>query len=103
MEQAFYRDRLSSRFGINVLVPDEHGRTRLHKIIYNELVAGQILEPSRATCREIIAQLVQQGAQAIILGCTELMLLIQPNDSPVPLYDTTTLHAEAAVIYSLQP
>ncbi|MGO4704162.1 aspartate/glutamate racemase family protein [Microvirga sp. 2MCAF38] len=97
MEQDFYKGRLTDKYGLNVLVPNDADRAVVHDIIYRELVAGQVLSTSRAAYRDIIARLVERGAQAIILGCTEIMLLVQPEDSSVPLFDTTTLHAKAAV------
>jgi aspartate racemase len=97
MEQAFYRGRLANSFGLEVVIPDNADRAELHRIIYAELVAGQVLDSSRASCRAIIGRLVAQGAEAVILGCTEIMLLVRPEDSAVPLYDTTAIHAEAAV------
>ncbi len=97
MEQPFYRDRLADRFGLDVLVPDTADRAALHRIIYDELVRGVVDPASRAACRAIIARLVAAGAEAIVLGCTEIMLLVEAGDSAVPLFDTTTLHALAAV------
>jgi aspartate racemase len=97
MEQAFYRGRLEETFGLEVLTPDAHDRAAVHDIIYRELVAGQVLDASREIYRAVIQRLVDRGAQGIILGCTEIMLLIGAADSPVPVFDTTTLHAEAAV------
>jgi aspartate racemase len=97
MEQDFYKGRLSDVFGLDVLVPPADDRRTVHDIIYQELVVGEALESSRTAYREVIARLVAQGAQAIILGCTEIMLLISAEDSAVPLFDTTTLHAFAAV------
>ncbi len=97
MEHAFYRGRLESRHGLTVLTPDADDRAAVHRIIYEELVAGRVLDASREAYRAVIARLVERGAQAIILGCTEIMLLIGQEDSPVPVFDTTTLHAMAAV------
>lgn len=97
MEQDFYKGRLSEEHGLEVIVPEEADRLLVHRIIYEELVAGQIKTSSRAAYREIIARLVQRGAQAVILGCTEIMLLVSDEDSSVPLFDTTLLHAQAAV------
>jgi aspartate racemase len=97
MEQDFYRGRLERRFGLEVLTPDPDDRAVVHGIIYRELVTGQILDASRDLYRAVIARLVARGAQGIILGCTEIMLLIGQEDSPVPIFDTTTLHAMAAV------
>jgi len=101
MEKDFYRDRLAARHGLSVVVPGAEDRAVAHRIIYDELVAGVVTEGSRDAYRAIIARLVDAGAEAIILGCTEIMLLVQPEDSPVPLFDTTTLHAAAAVELSL--
>jgi aspartate racemase len=97
MEQDFYKGRLEKVFGLDVLVPDADDQRVVHDIIYKELVAGEIRAESRMAYRGIIARLVARGAQAIILGCTEIMLLVSEADSAVPLFDTTTLHALAAV------
>jgi aspartate racemase len=97
MEQDFYKGRLEKVFGLEVLVPDASDRCVVHDIIYKELVAGEVRLESRMAYREIMARLVARGAQAIILGCTEIMLLVSEADSAVPLFDTTTLHALAAV------
>ncbi|MEA2782162.1 MAG: amino-acid racemase [Rhodospirillaceae bacterium] len=102
MEQDFYKGRLAGKFGLQVIVPDDKDRQVVHEVIYKELVAGQVLSTSRSAYRDIIARLVERGAQAIILGCTEIMLLVQPEDSAVPLFDTTTLHAQAAVQQALR-
>ena len=101
MEHEFYKGRLADRHGLDVLVPDDGDRAAVHRIIYEELVAGRVLPPSREVYRAVIGDLVARGAEAIILGCTEIMLLIGPDDSPVPVFDTTTLHAEAAVAAAL--
>ena len=103
MEHEFYRGRLHDGFGLEVLTPDDAGRAEVHRVIYEELVQGRVLESSRAAYRAVIAGLVARGAQAVILGCTEIMLLVQPEDSAVPLFDTTTLHATAAVDWALTP
>ncbi len=97
MEQEFYRGRLSEKFGLDVLIPDTAGRAEVHRIIYEELVLGIVKDESRAVYKRVIDSLVAQGAEGIILGCTEIMLLIGQQDSPVPVFDTTTLHALAAV------
>lgn len=97
MEEDFYRGRLSDRFGLEVLVPDADDRRDVHDIIYRELIAGVVSEASRQVYVDVITRLVARGAEAIILGCTEIMLLVREQDSPVPLFDTTTLHARAAV------
>lgn len=101
MEQPFYRDRLRERFALDVIVPGTGDRADVHRIIYDELVAGVVTEASRQRYREAIAGLVERGAQAVILGCTEIMLLVRPEDSAVPLFDTTALHAEAALEIAL--
>ncbi|MFC3125300.1 aspartate/glutamate racemase family protein [Pseudoroseomonas globiformis] len=101
MEQDFYKGRLATRHGLEVLVPGEADRATVHRIIYEELVAGEVRPESREAYRAVIGRLVEQGAEAVILGCTEIMLLLGPGDSPVPLFDTTALHAEAAVAAAL--
>jgi aspartate racemase len=103
MEQDFYKTRLQELFGLDVIVPQAEDRRIVHEIIYKELVAGKVLPKSRNRYREIITRLIDQGAQAIILGCTEIMLLVSDQDSAVPLFDTTTLHAVAAVDRALAP
>lgn len=97
MEQEFYKGRLAEQHGLNVIVPDITDRATVHRIIYTELVAGKVTAASRQAYREVIARLVEAGAEAIILGCTEIMLLVHPEDSAVPIFDTTVLHAKAAV------
>lgn len=101
MEQPFYRSRLATNFGLEVLVPDDAGRAQVHTIIYQELVKGIVRDESREIYRAVIRQLISAGAEAIILGCTEIMLLVGAADSAVPLFDTTTLHAEAALMRAL--
>ncbi|MGJ7507067.1 aspartate/glutamate racemase family protein [Variovorax sp. GT1P44] len=96
MEQAFYRDRLSERHGLQVLVPNAQDREVVHRVIYEELCLGQVVEASRTAYRRVIADLASQGAQAIILGCTEISLLVDQTDSAVPLFDTTRIHARRA-------
>jgi aspartate racemase len=96
MEQAFYRDRLRDRHGLGVLTPAEDERADIHRIIYDELCLGIVREPSRAIYRAAIERLVERGAQAVILGCTEISLLIGQGDAAVPLFDTTAIHARAA-------
>lgn len=100
MEQDFYKGRLADH-GFDVLVPGTDDRAAVHRIIYDELVKGIVTEASRAAYRDVIARLIADGAQAIILGCTEIMLLVRDEDSAVPLFDTTTLHALAAVDLAL--
>jgi len=97
MEQDFYKGRLTARHGLEVLVPGDEDRALVHRVIYDELVQGRVEPASREAYRAVIARLVERGAEAVILGCTEIMLLVRPEDSPVPLYDTTAIHAEAAV------
>ena len=101
MEQDFYKGRLQARFGLTVLVPDGAGRERVHRIIYDELCLGDIRDASRAEYLAIIAGLAAAGAEAVILGCTEIALLVGNARAAVPLYDTTAIHAEAAVALAL--
>ncbi len=100
MEQSFYRNRLAGQ-GIAVLVPPAEDRAEVHRIIYEELCLGVVLDESRRTYREVIGRLVGAGAQGIVLGCTEIELLVAPADGVVPVYPTTRLHVEAAVEASL--
>ena len=102
MEEAFYRERLASRHGLDVLIPAAAERADVNRIIYQELCLGVIREESRARYREVISNLVAAGAQAIILGCTEISLLVSAADASVPLFDTTALHARAAVDFALR-
>ena len=97
MEQDFYRGRLEHTHGLRVLVPDAEGRALVNRVIYDELVLGEIKTESKAAYRRIIGGLVAGGAQGIILGCTEIGLLIQQADCAVPVFDTTRIHALAAV------
>ena len=96
MEQEFYRQRLQDLHGIAVLVPDDADREIVHRAIYDELCVGKILDASRGHYRRIINRLVERGAQAVILGCTEISMLVGTEDSPVPVFDTTRLHARKA-------
>ena len=96
MEQSFYRDRLEA-FGIQTLVPRAEDRRTVHRIIYDELVRGVVRDRSRGAYRDVIARLVDDGAEGIVLGCTEIELLVSPHDSPVPVFPTTRIHVEAAV------
>ncbi|MFE2141502.1 aspartate/glutamate racemase family protein [Streptomyces sp. NPDC059456] len=96
MEQEFYRGRLAAA-GLDVCVPDADGRALVHRVIYEELCQGIVREPSRTAYQRVIAGLVADGAQGIILGCTEIELLIGAGDSPVPVFPTARIHAEAAV------
>lgn len=101
MEQDFYKGRLAVRHGLEVLVPRDDDRALVHRVIYEELVQGRVESSSRQAYRDVIGRLVERGAEAVILGCTEIMLLVKSGDSAVPLFDTTTLHAEAAVDLAL--
>lgn len=101
MEQDFYKGRLVDRYGLEVIVPDDAGRSVVHDVIYKELVAGIVEPASRESYRTIISGMVDRGAEAIILGCTEIMMLVSPADSPVPVFDTTEIHAVSAVDYAL--
>jgi aspartate racemase len=103
MERDFYRDRLKSKHGLGVVIPDEAARERIHEIIYRELCVGKIEESSREIFRQAITDMVAEGAEGVVLGCTEIPLLLSEPDSPVPLFDTTRLHAEAAVDFALNP
>ena len=96
-----YKGRLADQHGLQVIVPNEVDRATVHRIIYGELVGGQVVPASRDAVRAIIARMAQDGAQAVILGCTELMLLVRPDDSPVPIFDTTASHAAAAITLAL--
>jgi aspartate racemase len=101
MEEDFYRGRLKNLHGFDVIIPGDEDRDKVHQIIYRELVAGKILPESREIFLDIIAKLEKNGAQGVILGCTEIGLLVKPGDCLVPLYDTTVIHAEAAVDVAL--
>ena len=103
MEQAFYRDRSSERHGLRVIVPDSQDRKSIHDIIYEELCLGVVTAESRREYRRVMQGLATQGAHAIILGCTEISLLVDPEDSEVPLFDTTAIHARAAAEEALAP
>jgi aspartate racemase len=101
MEQDFYIDRLRDRHGLGVLIPAQHDREIIHRVIFEELVLGKTSAESRAEFRRIMAALVTQGAEGIILGCTEFSLLVRPEDCTVPLFDTTSLHARMATDWAL--
>lgn len=100
MEQDFYKGRLTDKFGIDVIVPDDAGRTTVHDIIYEELCLGEIKDTSRTAYQRIIDQLKGGGAEAVILGCTEIGLLIGEGDTDLPILDTTQIHAAAAVTFA---
>lgn len=102
MEQDFYRGRLESSHGLEVIVPDDADRTVVHNIIYQELCLGVVRNESREAYRQIIGRLVARGAQGIILGCTEIGLLVSSADAPVPVFDTTAIHASSAVDFALK-
>jgi len=102
MEHNFYKSRITELFGIEVLVPESDERSLLHTVIYNELCLGKIENTSRQQCLEIISRLFARGAQAVILGCTEIALLISQDHTSIPLYDTTVIHANQAVSYALK-
>jgi aspartate racemase len=102
MEHDFYKGRLIRDFGLEVLTPNESDREVIHRVIYDELVQGKIVDASRAEYRRIMTALIAQGAQGIILGCTEIELLVKQEDSGVPLFPTTHIHAVAAVEYALK-
>ncbi|MEQ3442503.1 aspartate/glutamate racemase family protein [Pseudoalteromonas sp. BZP1] len=97
MEQDFYKQRLADKFAIDVLIPDAQGRETVHRVIYDELCKGIISPESRAEYLTIIDDLTQQGAEAIILGCTEIALLVQQSDTSIPLLDSTALHCAMAL------
>ena len=101
MEQDFYRRRLTDRHGLTVIVPEPADRETVHRVIYEELCLGQVREDSRAHYREIMQRLVEAGAEGIILGCTEIALLVGPDEAPVSLFDTTGLHARAVAAWAL--
>jgi aspartate racemase len=101
MEENFYRGRLAEKHGLEVLIPNAADRAVVHRVIYEELVLGNIVPASKAEYLRIIESLIQQRAEGIILGCTELGLLVKDEDSRVPLFDTTRIHAVAAVEMAL--
>jgi aspartate racemase len=102
-EQVFYRDRLSERHGLQVIVPDSDDRETVHRIIYEELCLGVVNSESRSEYRRIMGRLASRGAQAIILGCTEISLLVDQQDSEIPLFDTAAIHARTAAEEALSP
>jgi aspartate racemase len=101
MEQDFYRGRLSERHGLQVLVPETADRNIVHEVIYRELCQGEVKQASQARYLQIIDRLAERGAEAVILGCTEIGLLVEADDTPVRLYDTTVIHAQAAIVNAL--
>jgi amino-acid racemase len=102
MEQEFYKGRLTDSFGLDVLTPNEKDRDIVHSIIYKELVVGIFLDKSKELYLEIIREMISRGAEGVILGCTEIPLLIKKEDVSVPVFDTTRIHAEGAVLYALK-
>jgi aspartate racemase len=101
MEQPFYSGRLEAVHGLSVLTPAADDRDSVHRVIYDELCQGQVLDASRALYRDVMHRLVQRGAQAVVFGCTEITMLVGPADAVVPTFDTTALHALAAADWSL--
>jgi len=101
MEQPFYKDRLRELHGLDVVVPAPADRGIVHRIIYEELCLGQVVDASREEYRRIIAALVEQGAEGVILGCTEISLLVAQPDASVPLFDTTSIHAQSAALWAI--
>ncbi|MEM8807181.1 MAG: aspartate/glutamate racemase family protein [Cyanobacteria bacterium P01_G01_bin.38] len=101
MEQPFYKGRLTEKYGLDVLIPEEPGRTQIHDIIYDELCQGIIRDKSKQQYRSVIELLLHQGAEGIILGCTEIGLLIQQEDVAVSVFDTTSIHAAAALEFAM--
>lgn len=102
MEQDFYRRRLRERHGVESLVPPAADRELVHRVIYEELCRGVVRAASRDAYRRVVDDLVAAGAEGVILGCTEIMLLLRPEDLPLPAFDTTTLHARAAALRALE-
>jgi len=97
MEEGFYRDRLGERFGIEVVIPEPAGRELVHRVIFEELCRGELRDTSRAAYLDVIGQLAEQGAEGVVLGCTEIPLLVRPQDCELPLFNTTELHAGYAL------
>ena len=101
MEEDFYRGRLEGRHGLSVLTPPADQRALVHGVIYRELCLGNVRAESRQAFRQVVIGLVERGAQGVILGCTEIGVLLRPEDAPVPLFDTAAIHAEAAAEFAL--
>jgi aspartate racemase len=101
MEEGFFRERLESRFGVRAIVPGADDREFVHRVIYDELCLGIVSQESRARFRAIVGRLVENGAEGVILGCTELPMIVSPADSPVPLFDTAQIHAASAADFAL--
>jgi len=102
MEEDFYKGRLSKKFGLEVIIPDEQDREVIHNVIYDELCLGKISQDSKEEFKKIIAKLEKEGAQGIILGCTEITLLIKQEDLELPVFDTTKIHAKAGVEFAFK-
>jgi len=102
MEQDFYKGKLLEKYGIDVVIPNDTDREIVHKVIYNELCLGEIKDSSKKEYIRIIENLVRDGAEGIILGCTEIPLLVKQTDVSVPVFDTTTIHAENAVMKAIE-
>jgi aspartate racemase len=102
MEQEFYKGRLTEKHGLDVIVPEKPDRDIVHRVIYDELVQGKVVDSSKREYVRIMRDLISRGAEGIILGCTEIMLLVNQADSSVPVFDTTAIHAVAAVDFALQ-
>ncbi len=102
MEEAFYRGRLQDVHGLEVVLPSAEDRGLVHRVIYEELVLGQVLSKSRAEYQRIVGEMQGDGAEGVILGCTEIGLLLKAGDTEVPLFDTAAIHAEAAAAYALR-
>ncbi|MGV8081353.1 MAG: aspartate/glutamate racemase family protein [Syntrophales bacterium] len=101
MEQDFYKGRLLDRHGIEVIIPHEEDRELVHRVIFEELCLGEVLENSRSEFRRIIGDLADRGAQGVILGCTEIQMLVSQRDSEVRIFDTTAIHARGAAEWAL--
>jgi aspartate racemase len=101
MEQDFYRGRLRERFGVEAIVPEEADRRLVHRVIYQELCQGLVRPESKAEYLRVMGELAERGAEAIVLGCTEIMLLVGQADTALPVFDSTALHAAAAVDFAL--
>lgn len=102
MEQDFYKERIRAKFGVEVIIPKESDKDIIHKVIYEELVKGQFRDESRQEYIRVIRELAKEGAEGVILGCTEIPLLIRANDVEIPIFDTTKLHSESAVEFALK-
>jgi aspartate racemase len=101
MEEHFYRGRLEDRHGLTVLTPPADQRALVHRVIYAELCLGNVVDGSRRAFQQVVSDLVARQAEGVILGCTEIGLLLRPEDAPVAVFDTATIHAEAAAHYAL--